>query len=185
VRGSRYGDSHFEGPGALVQTDLKDVTTLANRSIPLCPVLTYRKLLRRPPLPRLPGGVRSRKDHHPPLCHNAPPFPRRQDGFVVTPARPVHVLAAPAFVVGVLEDRFKMTREQATEAMLATHRRGTYVVATMEKVDAEEAAASFMRGLASLDTRSDALWRRSRLARAPKPVRSASSRLRQRSRPSA
>jgi ATP-dependent Clp protease adaptor protein ClpS len=44
------------------------------------------------------------------------------------------------FVVGVLEEVFKMTREQATEAMLATHRRGTYVVATMEKADAEEAA---------------------------------------------
>jgi ATP-dependent Clp protease adaptor protein ClpS len=44
------------------------------------------------------------------------------------------------FVVGVLEDVFKMTREQATEAMLATHPRGTYVVATMEKADAEESA---------------------------------------------
>jgi ATP-dependent Clp protease adaptor protein ClpS len=44
------------------------------------------------------------------------------------------------FVFGVLEDVFKMTREQATEAMLATHRRGTYVVATMDKAEAEEAA---------------------------------------------
>lgn len=45
------------------------------------------------------------------------------------------------FVVGVLEDVFKMTREQAIEAMLATHRRSAYAVATMEKADAEEAAS--------------------------------------------
>jgi ATP-dependent Clp protease adaptor protein ClpS len=56
-----------------------------------------------------------------------------------------------AFVVDVLEEVFKMTREQATEAMLATHRRGTYVVATMEKVDAEEAARVIHEGARQLE----------------------------------
>ena len=55
-----------------------------------------------------------------------------------------------AFVVEVLEEVFKMTREQATEAMLATHRRGTYVVAMMEKADAEEAVRVIHEGARQL-----------------------------------
>ena len=41
------------------------------------------------------------------------------------------------FVIHVLEDIFKMNREQSTEVMLNTHRRGTYPVAVMERAQAE------------------------------------------------
>jgi ATP-dependent Clp protease adaptor protein ClpS len=44
---------------------------------------------------------------------------------------------AMEFVVHVLEDIFKMSREEATRAMLHTHRRGTLPIATMEKAEAE------------------------------------------------
>jgi ATP-dependent Clp protease adaptor protein ClpS len=41
------------------------------------------------------------------------------------------------FVVAVLEDVFKMTREEATLAMLNTHRQGRYAVATLDQTEAE------------------------------------------------
>lgn len=41
------------------------------------------------------------------------------------------------FVVHILETIFKMDREEAAQAMLNTHRRGTYPVAVLEKTTAE------------------------------------------------
>lgn len=41
------------------------------------------------------------------------------------------------FVIHILEDIFKMDRDQATQAMLTTHRRGTFPVAVMAKLEAE------------------------------------------------
>jgi ATP-dependent Clp protease adaptor protein ClpS len=42
------------------------------------------------------------------------------------------------FVVGVLEECFKLTREQATNVMLNTHRQGKFAAATMQRSAAEE-----------------------------------------------
>jgi ATP-dependent Clp protease adaptor protein ClpS len=41
------------------------------------------------------------------------------------------------FVVQILQDVFKMSKEQATQAMLETHRRGTHAIAVMDKAKAE------------------------------------------------
>lgn len=42
------------------------------------------------------------------------------------------------FVVGILMDVFKMSREEAMSTMLTTHRQGTLPVAVMEKAEAVE-----------------------------------------------
>jgi ATP-dependent Clp protease adapter protein ClpS len=41
------------------------------------------------------------------------------------------------FVIEILQDVFKMTKEEAVRAMLHTHRRGTHAVAVMDKAEAE------------------------------------------------
>ena len=41
------------------------------------------------------------------------------------------------FVIETLQDVFSMSKEQATEAMLSTHRRGTFPVAEMDRAEAE------------------------------------------------
>jgi ATP-dependent Clp protease adaptor protein ClpS len=46
------------------------------------------------------------------------------------------------FVVGILQDVFGLTPEQAVSAMLSTHRQGRFAVATMEKSVAEETVRS-------------------------------------------
>ena len=41
------------------------------------------------------------------------------------------------FVIEILQDVFKMSKEQAAEAMLATYRQGTLAVAVMDETEAE------------------------------------------------
>ena len=53
----------------------------------------------------------------------------------------------PMEFVHILEDIFKMDRDQATRAMLTTHRRGTFPVAVMDKAEAE-ATVSTIHGRA-------------------------------------
>ena len=48
------------------------------------------------------------------------------------------------FVIQILEDIFQMSREQATTAMVNTHRQGTFAVAVMDRAEAEATARTIL-----------------------------------------